>query len=122
MLRILAEAMRIGIRKDVCAVMRGDNAVLPAGVSRQTRVPVRVQIPCHDAIAYSVAGFPSNRSCYRIARAQEDTDVLWLPGPRCVAQGGRGFAENSLIFASISSRESAPPATIASSIRASHRS
>jgi hypothetical protein len=45
MLRILAEAMRVAIRKDVCAVMRGDNAVFSTSVSRQTRVPVGVQVP-----------------------------------------------------------------------------
>src|ERR1700676_3818971 len=53
MLRLLAEEMCMGVRKNKDAVVAIDQAEFAACVAREARVPDRMHIPCAHAIAGS---------------------------------------------------------------------
>src|ERR1700730_15252520 len=60
MLRLLAEKMRVGVRKNIGAMVEMNRARFPACVSRQPRVTGWVDV----ARAYALAHFKSRRSQY----------------------------------------------------------
>ena len=109
MLRILAKSMRIRIRKDVCAVMGGDNAVLIPRIAGKTGVAVRIQVPRHDAIANCETRLSPNLTRHRISGPQEIAGMFAaIAGTSRRGTGRAGFAKNCLHLASISSGESVP--------------
>jgi len=67
---IFAEAVSVGVRKNVRAVMVRDDATLAAGISWQTSMSMRIEIPCHNPIADREAGFLANLSSNRLTGSQ----------------------------------------------------